>query len=329
MRYALGVDGGGSKCDAVLIDDTGAVVGWGRGGPAHTWYDPPDVVEASYADAVGQALAGVEGARIWLAGGVRYDRVRQAIRAAGKLEAIVPAGEVEAAFACAQEEWGMVLLSGTGSFAHLSAPDGRHLHFGGMGPILGDYGSAYDIGLRGLRAAFASRWTRSRRTSLAEAVPAALGVGSLKEVFDLVYAAKSLSRRKTAALAKVVNREAEVGDAVAIRCLQRAADDLAELAEDLIHELAMEEEAFPVIASGSVAQQSRAWWEHICRRIAAVAPRSRPVIPRVRPVVGAAMIALRAMGVQWTPALMDRIVETQCPLLEAAEGGDVSTQPAV
>lgn len=327
MRYALGVDGGGSKCDAVLVDDTGAVVGWGRGGPAHTWYDPPEVIATSYADAVGQALGKVRGAEIWLAGCGAYDRAQQIIKAVGDIAALVPAGEVEAALASAQEDWGMVLLSGTGSFADLSTPDGRRLHAGGMGPLLGDYGSGYAIGLRGLRAAFASRWTRSRRTSLAEAIPRALGVESLSEVFELAYQTKTLGRRQTAALAKVVDREAESGDAVATRCLELAANELADLATDLVRELDMEEAGFPVVASGGVAQHSRLWWAEICSRIAAVAPDSRPVIPAVLPVVGAALLALRAMGVQWTPELIATIVRTQRPFLEALEGGETGTQP--
>ncbi len=321
MRYALGIDGGGSKCDAVLIDETGTTIGWGRGGPTHSRYDTPEVIAASFAEAVRGALRDVHGAKIWIGGYSPSGRAWQIINAAGEVATTVGAGEVETAFASVQEDWGMVVLSGTGSFVHGCVPDGRSLHLGGLGPILGDYGSAYSIGLRGVRAAFAAGWTEARRTSLAEMVPAVVGVENLREVFKLTYDENALSRGQVAAIAKIVDQEATKGDRIAIRCIHDAADELADLAVDVVNELGMDQLDFPVIAAGSVAQKSRLWWERVCSRIAAVAPDIRPMVPQVRPAVGAALLALREMSVQWTPKLIDRIIETQRPFLEAVERG--------
>jgi len=319
MRYALGIDGGGSKCDAVLIEETGVVAGWGRGGPTHGYYDSPQVVHQSLLQAIAGALQGVCDAEIWLGGYLPSGECREAIERAGKLERVVPAGEVSTAFASVQEDWGVIVLSGTGAFVHGRTPDGRNLHVDSLGPILGDYGSAYSIGLRGLRAAFASSWAKARRTTLVEVVPRLLGADDLHGVFELAYVKKALGRRQIASIAKAVNEEAEKGDRIAIRCLQEAADELAELAIDVIDELGMQDLTFPVIAIGGVAQHSRLWWERVCARIATAAPHSRPIIPRVRPAVGAALQALKAMGVPWTSGLLDRIVETQQPFLTALD----------
>lgn len=323
MRYALGIDGGGSKCDAALVDETGAVVGWGRGGPVHVYYDPPEVIAASFRDAIAGALAGRTVGELWIVGSpLRHRPPEEVLSAAAGQVHYLDASEVDTAFAAVQEEWGLIVLAGTGSFIHARAPDGRRLHWGGLGPVLNDYGSGYEIGLRGLRAAFASSWSESRRTSLAEVVPQALGVADLREVFRLVYPVppaggraanqvEGLGRRQIASLAKAVDEEAEKGDRVSIECLRRAADELAALAVDAICELGMQKLSFPVIAIGSVAQRCRIWWEQVCRRIAEVAPGMRPVIPRVPPAVGAALLALREMGVQWTPELVERMIETQ------------------
>ncbi len=318
MRYALGIDPGGSKCDAVLIDETGNALAWGRGGPTHSYYDTPEVVSASYTEAISEALQGVTEAEIGVGGYFPPGAAAQAIAAAGRIVSYVPTGELETAFASAQEEWGMVVLAGTGSFAYGRTADGRTMHIGGLGPILGDYGSAYAIGLAGLRAAFASHWTQARRTSLAEAIPRALGVGNLNEVFDLAYR-QGISRWRIASVSKIVDQEAENGDRIAISCLKRAADELANLAVDVVTELGMHELDFPLIAIGSVAQRSRTWWEQMCQRVVAVAPRMRQIIPRIRPAVAAALLALREMRVAWTPELVERIVQTQQPVLEAAE----------
>jgi N-acetylglucosamine kinase-like BadF-type ATPase len=318
MRYALAVDGGGSKTDAVVIDEAGRVLGWGRGGPVHHYYSTPEEVQASYRQAVVQALGELLAEGFCVSGVTVQEPVARIIAAHGPIVGQAHAGEVETAFASVQEQWGMVVLAGTGSFVFGLTPEGKARHFGGMGPILGDYGSAYQIGLRGLRAAFASRWAPRRQTSLEQAVPKVYDLPDLRAVFDQTYG-EGLSRREVARVARVVNQQAELGDRIAVLCLREAADELAELALDVISELQMQSLAFAMIAVGSVAQGSRLWWERMCERVQAVAPRVRPIIPQVRPVIGGALLALKELGVDWTPELLERIIDTQAPFLAAIE----------
>src|SRR5205085_11071904 len=47
---------------------------------------------------------------------------------------------------------GIVLIAGTGSIAWARLPDGSPIRAGGLGPVLGDGGSGYAIGLDALRA---------------------------------------------------------------------------------------------------------------------------------------------------------------------------------
>lgn len=319
MRYAVAIDGGGSKTDAVAIDETGNVVGWGRGGSAHGYYTSPEAVAEAMRVSLSGALASLQNGEFWLSTAVPHQQVVADVLAQhGVLRGLAPSGETNMAFAQAQRDWGMVVLSGTGSFVFALTADGRARHFGGMGPILGDYGSAYAIGLYGLRAAFASRWTAARRTSLEAAIPEAYGLNDLRGLFDRVYG-PGLSRREVAAAARIVDREAEAGDRVALGCLLGAADELAVLAHDAVTELQLEDVAFPMIGVGSVASKSRLWWERFTTRVREVAPRVEPILPRVRPVVGGALLALREMGVSWTPELIEHIVATQAPFLEAIE----------
>jgi len=314
MKQILAVDGGGSKTDAVLLDETGTVLGWGRGGPVHGFYSTPDEVRASYSEAVAEALGERHPPELVVAGLPHARQIMELVHCAAERVADITCGEVDTAFASVQREWGMVVLSGTGSFVYGSTPTGQTRHFGGVGPILGDYGSAYQIGLYGLRAAFSSRWTAARRTSLEAEVPKVYGLPDLKAVFDRVYG-PGLSRREIAAAARVVDEQAEAGDRVAVGCLRGAADELAELALDVVNELKLHALAFPMIAIGSVAQKSRLWWERLCERVLAVAPQAEPIIPQVRPVIGAALLAMKHEGIEWTPAVMARIVATQAPFL--------------
>lgn len=318
MPHALALDGGGSKCDAVVLDESGRVVGWGRGGSTHCYYVSPEAVRQSYQDALDQALGDLHSDGFWISTTVPPAVLRELVADHGPVLGVAPAGEVETGLATAQETWGMLILSGTGSFAHGRLPDGRSRHFGSMGPLLGDYGSAYAVGLYGLRAAFASRWTEARRTSLEQAIPPVYGLSNLKELFDLIYG-PGLSRREIAMSARVVDEQAEAGDRVALAVLQGAADELARLALDVINELQMHDLAFPLIANGSVAQKSRLWWERLCERVLATAPQAQPLVPRIKPVIGGALLALQAMGIEWTEQLLETIEQTQEPHLQRIE----------
>lgn len=308
-RYALGIDAGGSKCDAALMDETGAVVAWGRGGPTVGLYAPPQVIAASYRQAISQALQGIQNAQLWVAGSLPAGEPRQPILAAGSLVSVALASEPEMAFASAQQQWGLVVLSGTGSFVYAQTPDGRNRWVGALGPILGDYGSAYEIGLLGLRAAFASDWAPSRRTSLASAVPSALGLSGRRQVFRMIYVDK-IGRTEIASLARVVDEQAVKGDRIATACLERAADNLADIAVEVVTELEMRDLTFPVIAVGGVAERSRIWWERVCSRLSEVAPGTRPMVSPVHQAVGAALLALRQMGLEWSPGVIRRAIET-------------------
>ncbi len=307
MRYALGIDGGGTKCEAALLDESGAVVGWGRGGPIHGYYDPPEVIAESYVEAISQAMREVRGAELWVAGHVPPEELlTQAVGEAGRVVERLPAREEDTAFASTQVEWGLVVLSGTGSFVHGRTLGGRDLHFGGIGPVLGDYGSAHAIGLAGIRAAYASDWTVRRRTSLAEAVPRALGVSELKDVFRLVYV-EQVNRRRIATVARAVDEEAKAGDRIATGILWQAADELADTAVDLIGELHMAALEFPLVLIGGVAHGSRVWRERLLSRLALVAPGARPILPQIPPAAGAALLALREMGVEWSAEVISQV----------------------
>jgi N-acetylglucosamine kinase-like BadF-type ATPase len=236
------------------------------------------------------------------------------------MDQLVPCGEAEMGYATALTTHGLLVLSGTGSFVHGLTPDGRRKHEGGQGPVIADEGSAYHIGILGMRAAFRAGYSEARRTSLAEAIPEAMGVRNLHDVFHLLYVER-IGRSQIASAAKTVDDEAEAGDRVAAQVLRRAADELGELAVEVIHELRMADTDQKLVATGSVAQGSRIFWARLCEVTLSVAPGLQPVQPQIKPVMGACLIALHNLGVEWTDALVNRILETQGSHLERVTNG--------
>src|SRR5688572_18357733 len=58
MKYFLAVDGGGSKTEALLVDETGRTVGEGRGGPANYHMAGMDGAMNAIRQAITSALQG-------------------------------------------------------------------------------------------------------------------------------------------------------------------------------------------------------------------------------------------------------------------------------
>ena len=303
-RLALGVDGGGTKSDAVLVDETGNVLAFGRGGSTHSLFVGSHAAYENYAESIRNALEGRELHTLWVAGA--SPRVFEHAGIEIPEVYFIHAHEHTMALAMALETHGIVVLAGTGSFVSAIGPDGERLTLDGLGPVLGDYGSGYQIGLAGIRAAMASSWTPERKTALEALVPQELEVTTLHDIFDLVYS-QHIGRSRIASVARAVIRAAEDGDAVACRIIVQAADDISDVLENLIRRLGLEKCDWPMVASGGIAQNCEMYWARVCERALKIAPRLRPIRPKVRPCVGAALLALREMGVPWSEGLLAKI----------------------
>jgi N-acetylglucosamine kinase-like BadF-type ATPase len=311
-RLALGVDGGGTKSDAVLIDEHGNVLGWGRGGTGQVLWAGREAALEAYTDAIRQALGEHRPQDLWVAG--LYERTFERMGLSDIKTHFVHAGEVDRGLATALETQGILVLSGTGSFVAGLTASGDHVTLDGLGPVLGDHGSGYQIGLMGMRAAMAASWGPERRTSLYHAVPQELGGATPNDVFDMVYM-QNMGRSGIASGAKAVVRAAEDGDDIARQIVLDAADDISGVLADVIRHLSLETSDCALVASGGIAQNCGLYWDRVCENALKLAPGLRPIRPKVRPCVGSALLALKEMGVPWTPELLAGIEETQEPYL--------------
>jgi glucosamine kinase len=176
--------------------------------------------------------------------------------------------DVEAAYHGAfGEDAGVLVLAGTGSIALGRDRRGRWRRAGGLGPLLGDEGSAFWIGRQWLRAASGGEPTRAARR--------------------LVAASDAVAR--IAALAPGVLGRAGRGDRAARRIVTAAQSALADLLATLARELGLR----PPIAvswAGSLLEdpQFRAGvWRAARRRGLRLAPRA----PREAAVSAATRVA--------------------------------------
>ena len=262
--YLLALEGGGTRSQAVLLDENGRLLGEAVSTDVNTNFVAFEQAQAAVQVAVIRALkaAGVNGSDVQhFAVGLVGPRF-----GAETFGHICPQatyryyGEREIIFARAgiYRPHGIALVAATGATAFgINRGDGRQLTAGGWGSLLGDEGSAYAIGLQGLRgAARAYEGRLDLPTGMVEAVCQHFGLERKNFRTDLVRLAyqKPLSRADIAGLAPVVSRLALEGDPLARRIISKAADDLAALALFAARKLFSAEEAFDVVIAGGLVK---------------------------------------------------------------------------
>ena len=310
-RLVVGVDGGGTRTRAVVLDGEGRELGRAEGSGAIADALNPGPPAAAVAQVCRAALeaagGGVPAHALWagLSGAGREEAraaVEEELRRAGVAGRVRVGTDIAAALHDAFGDGpGILLVAGTGSIAWGRAEDGREARAGGWGQHLGDEGSAYALGAAALKEATWQADGRAPRTGLGDAVLVALG---LADASDLIPWAASATKREVAALAPVVTRGASgaaargdlaagdpaAGDPAAAAILARAAADLDAHVAALVARLAPWSRPPAVALTGGLLQPGgplRAPLEGaLARRGLGLAPREPD------PALGAARLAL-------------------------------------
>ncbi|SCL69480.1 BadF/BadG/BcrA/BcrD ATPase family protein [Micromonospora peucetia] len=186
---------------------------------------------------------------------------------------------------------GVVLCAGTGTTVLAVDADGNYARLDGWGPYLGDRGSAFAIGLAGMRAATASYDQVGPRTTLADRLVAALG-GSDLAALQRYYRDPAMIPR-TAAFALDVLDAAAQADPVASRICATAATDLADAAEAATNRLRLSGAERRVSYSGRLLAPGNALYQALSAELDA---RGLPLVsPRAEPLEGGPTL-LRGTG---------------------------------
>ena len=237
----LGLDGGGTRCAAAICDIHGNILGYGCAGPANALFTGEEEAKAAVRTAVAQALgdstvsaSGIESAYAAIPG-IRTEVARAGLAEAGcDPSAFVCEGDERAAlYAGLAGGIGLVVLAGTGSFAVGKAENGHIVTAGGYGPIIGDEGSGYSVGVEALRLLGRVLDGLRPRSPLSARLMEILAVAGPGDLRHLVYGGR-FGRRDIADLAREVAAQAAGGDRGAAVLLAKAGRDLALLADGQI-----------------------------------------------------------------------------------------------
>jgi N-acetylglucosamine kinase-like BadF-type ATPase len=320
-RLFLGLDGGQTATLAVLADQAGRLLGAGRAGPSNHLHEPGgrerlrSALHGSLAAAWENAgLASVPGVPYTLesafcgmtGGGEQVEQVLRQVAAIAHLA--VDYDLVTAQAGAFLGEPGVIVIGGTGSAAYGRNSGGQTARAGGWAYLMGDEGSAYDIGRQALVAAARVEDGRGPDSRLRDDLLAAFGKADLWEVRRLVYSDR-FDRRQVAALAPRVSQAAAGGDVVAVGILESAGKSLAELAAAVLRRLGMDKEQADVAPIGGVFNAGDLVLGPFERFLKPAAPLARLVPPAIPPALGAALLALRLAGVPVDEAVKRNLVQ--------------------
>jgi N-acetylglucosamine kinase-like BadF-type ATPase len=307
--YLLGVDVGGTKTHALLVDGTGRVLGFGASGPGNYETVGWDGLRRALAEAVGGALKAAGAGRDEVAatgfGVAGYDWPGERVPTEAAIDALgltAPYGLVNdaiiALLAGAEAGWGVALVAGTSNNCRGRDRWGREGRVTGCGAALGEYGGGAEVVARAVQDV-ARAWTRrGPATALTELL---VGRAGARDAADLLEGLVLGRYHLSAADAPAVLEMAAAGDEVAQGIARWAGRELASLAAGVIRQLGLEALAFDLVLAGSLYDGSPLLVEALQDGMWAVAPRARPVRLTVPPVVGGVLLAAELTGVDRAP----------------------------
>lgn len=271
MDIFIGVDGGGTKTEAVVINNRGKVLSRYSGSSTNPYvvtFDGAMLELMSVLDKVIQPLASsipeatIKGICLGMSGvntTEEKDNVISSLRAYQEQRGLsFPISMTNEAIislmASLGREYGILVISGTGSNTYGITKKGEQYRVGGWGHILGDEGSGYQIGLLSLKTVIKSLEGMLPPTSMTKRITDAYDFEHISELKAYVYKS-SIGRSDIAAFARYCVEAAKDGDVVAHNILRDQARELAETTIALIgrHPELRETE---VVCTGSIFKHS-------------------------------------------------------------------------
>ena len=304
MVYFIGVDGGGSKTAAVIMDEAGEVKGEGRSGPSNHLRvgleEAGNNIRAAIRQATEQAgttLASVAFAYCGIAGS------DHPARRGGMVETLLPLFP-KSNFSIDSDTrialtgaigfgLGIVVIAGTGSVAFGRNSQGIEARAGGWGPTLGDEGSGYSIGRRGLAAIVRAYDGRGPKTVMTELLCNAYAKCDPEDLPYFVYA-PGIRADDIALYNRMVIEAAAQGDAVANSIFESEGYELGKTIVAVSRKLGIIDESFPISYIGGAFAAGELLLRPMTEVIAAAAPLATVVPPKEPPVIGAARMAMQS-----------------------------------
>ncbi|MCS6919372.1 MAG: hypothetical protein NZM28_06345 [Fimbriimonadales bacterium] len=298
MGVIVGIEGGGTKTGCAVLNEQGERLAYAEGGPANLNFVDEATQRRSFETALEGALQGITEPVLALGYTVAGTRANWdwLLERLGNPPAFAIEESRMAMLSTGVEVAdGIAVVAGTGSLIGGFRDDVLVKQMGGWGALLGDEGSAYDVAMRGIRAAVRAWDGRDRENGLIQAVQEFFGVQDLAELVPMFYQ-QGVPRHKVAEFAQSVVATARKGDSTAKMILARAGFELSRDAQACAALLFTREDTFAVAMTGGMFKSRifRTAFEEFFELIFPRADFLTPVMEPATAVAKAAWQRLRA-----------------------------------
>jgi len=323
MRYFLGIDVGSSKTHALIVDETGQCVGFGKaGGGNHQgvgYEGTQRVLQESFDGAL--KMSGVDKAQIVGAGfgvaGYDFPSDREGhLQAISALKLACPVEVVNdgmnGLLAGATRGIGVNVTAGSSNNCRGRGRNGQEGRIVGNGIQFGEYGGAVEIVYRALQMVNYAWIKRNPPTALTKVLMD--GVGASSEM-DLMEGISNSQYHLFAYLAIQIFETARAGDAAALDVLRWAGEELGWLAVSVARQIEMENDEVEIIQSGSVFEAGELLTNSMRELVLQHCPRAKLIWLDGPPVVGAVILGMEQAHFDGYP-VRDEIVRTAKELVK-------------
>lgn len=258
MNYVIGVDGGGTKTEAVAYSLEGqvletALTGFGNlvNGKDEALKNITDsiekIVEKLGRDGVKGLYLGIAGSEVSDNAQVIKNEIKEKLGFDSK---VMNDGDL-ALKALLKGEDGILVIAGTGSIAFGINKD-KEKRVGGWGHLLGDEGSAYKISIEAFKRMIKENDFGLERSNLSQDILDKLNIKEVSNIIDFVY---SSTKDEIAQMAGLVSKHAENGDEEAKKILVNEGIEIAKSAERVFKALEFENCSIGLV--GGVIRKSK------------------------------------------------------------------------
>lgn len=300
MKYVLGFDGGGTKTECVLMDESGAILARSRSGASNAVNVGAKASAAALAEAGREALRSAEkqpASVVFALAGISgagepavQAEIKTLLQPAFPNASIVIISDLPLTLVATGEIPSVVVIAGTGSAVLGRTAPLKLARAGGFGPTIGDPGSANDIGRKTVARCF-QKFLNNEDSPLTD---------EILRTFDCTWPQfVDLAREQpTVIFPKVfpiVAKAAESGALSARAILEMAAVNLLDQVNEVVRQLQLQDRGFFLAKTGGVFDGSPFLNEHFDALVRKFYPKTR-IGPLPRPVAeSAAQLARDAL----------------------------------
>ena len=304
MKYFLGMDVGSSKTHALIVDETGQCIGFGRsGGGNHqgVGYDGlTDVLRKSFRRASEESGAdpeSISGAGFGIAGCDFPSDREPHLQAIASLGLSCPVEVVNdgmnGLLAGATHGIGVNVTAGSSNNCRGRGRNGKEGRIVGNGIAFGEFGGAYEIAARGLQMVNYAWIKRIPPTALTHIYLEATGA---QDELDLLEGLSNHKYQLFPHLAVKVIEAARGGDAAACDVVKWAGEELGWLAVSVARQIDMQDDEVEIIQSGSVFEADEIIIRPMHELVIKHCPKAKLIRLDGPPVVGAVVLGMEQAG---------------------------------